>query len=63
MMDIPSIVETNIDNSSVRDEEEDNLDDSIARYTCFTGVFEDGFSLSFSNQKLSKKKRKIFPEI
>ena len=31
---------------------------AIAKYTCFTGVFDDGFCISYSNQpvKLNKSK-------
>lgn len=65
MMDIPSIVETaNNDQSSLRDDEDDMFDyNAIAKYTCFTGVFKDGLSLSFSNQKLklNKKKKAVEP--
>ncbi len=59
MIDVPSIVETmNVDRSSVRDEEDDYDYDAIARHTSFTGVFQDGLTLSFSSQKLKITKRK-----
>ncbi len=61
LIDVPS-VETNVDNqSSFRDDEEDNFSiETIAKYTCFTGVFNDGLSLSFSNQRLKPRRWEIY---
>ena len=52
-----TIPETNImDQSSFHNAGEEDEEIPIAKYTCFTGVFQDGFSLSFSTEKLRLKR-------
>lgn len=47
-----------IDNqSSIRSEEDEQIDRSIAKYSCFTGVFTDGFNVSYSVQYLKRKSK------
>ncbi len=42
--------------SSIKSEEDENPESkSIAKYTCLTGVFDDGFTISFSSQNLKQK--------
>lgn len=51
---------TLLDNqSSIKSDEDDHLDKGIAKYSCFTGVFNDGLNVSYSVQYL-KRKSKIF---
>jgi hypothetical protein len=47
---------TLLDNhSSLKSEEDEYVDRSIAKYSCFTGVFNDGLNVSYSVQPLKRK--------
>ena len=50
---------TLLDNqSSIKSDEDDHIDRSVAKYSCFTGVFNDGLNVSYSVQYLKRKVKK-----
>lgn len=63
MIEATSTIPENImDQSSFHHQaEEEDIEIPIAKYSCFTGVFQDGLSLSFSNEKLKLKRNNLKP--